>query len=182
MTKKDETSTQGGAGDSRTKFLMVVELGGAEHFEIRNHQLLKLDSAEIEDRHFAAPSKERPLWWHSRKGADRVGKRLMAEHGWDGVRVVEYRLPDFVGNGKRFTSGVGAGPDTLTSFEGMDGKADNKTRPYNELRRGIEVRGGTMVHSRRGVKGGTWTVTLGGKSARFPCTGVSHRQACMIRW
>jgi hypothetical protein len=108
--KESRATSSASPIESRIRYVMLAMLGEETYYVIRHHELLPLDRPAIEDQHFAAPARERPLWWWSRKGAERVGERLAAEHGWDGVEIVEISLPDFVGSGQRFPSRLETGP------------------------------------------------------------------------
>jgi hypothetical protein len=94
----------------RIKYGLVVFNDGKYHFVGRDYELVGIEGATIEDEHFHVPVKERPLWWHSMKGAQRVGERIAKERGWGRVKAVEIRLPDAVGSRIRYPSRY-AGPE-----------------------------------------------------------------------
>jgi len=94
--------------DPRVKYALCVVDGGETHSVIKDDELIPLVGGTLEDKHFEVPMKERPLWWHSLNGAQRVGERKAVEHGWDAVQAVEIRLP--VTSGTRHASRVEAKP------------------------------------------------------------------------
>jgi hypothetical protein len=54
-------------------------------------------------------------------------------------------------------------------------------RAYEELREGIQARGGTMTYERDGQpKGGAWIVTLGGKTGTFLSDGNGFPELDML--
>lgn len=119
---------------------MLATCAGTEYYVVRNHKLVPLDSATIEDRHFAAPSNERPLWWKSRKRTEPVGVRLKAKHGWDDVRIVEFRLPDFVGSGLRFRSRLESAPlDGCPEVTTQKERTDNELLSSQEFQRSLTI-------------------------------------------
>jgi hypothetical protein len=60
-------------------------------------------------------------------------------------------------------------PNTNTQHKSAEKR--NQRRAYEELRAGIEKRGGTMIFEKKGHQGGAWIVTLGNKQEVFPSNG-----------
>ena len=95
--------------DPRQKFGLIVVVGTNEFILDASRNLV--EGGEITDELFRAPLAERPLWWHSAKGAEKAGEKLMADLGWDAVRAAEVQLPEFIGERTRFPSRNATAPE-----------------------------------------------------------------------